>query len=193
MLLIARHSATHLNEEQRYQGWTNAPLSDMGIDQAKALGATIKSKSIAPDLILSSDLTRAVQTVINAEFNSFHEQHQELRELNYGHFEGLTKGEAMHTFPDEFNLRENSKWTHPCPSGESLSILEQRIKKCNIFKVILEFISSDNCCLLIGHFNVNKVIWKNINNFTIESHKNFEQGHGDLFIYQGSEKKISLF
>ncbi|WP_110111906.1 histidine phosphatase family protein [Bacillus sp. CGMCC 1.16541] len=78
-----RHGLTNANKEKRYVGWSDVSLCIDGIDKLK------KSKLIInpPDFIVSSDLTRCVETANllfpgTSSILSFH-----WREMNFGHWE----------------------------------------------------------------------------------------------------------
>ena len=58
-LMLVRHGESTWNAEHRLQGQADPPLSELGREQALALQDFLDG---VPDLRLSSDLTRAVQT-----------------------------------------------------------------------------------------------------------------------------------
>jgi glucosyl-3-phosphoglycerate phosphatase len=57
-----------------------------------------------PDALVSSDLTRALDTAsaVSAEAGYDIAVDQRLREINLGHWQGLTRAEARDRFPDEY-------------------------------------------------------------------------------------------
>ena len=59
-LLIVRHAETTWNAEHRWAGHSDPPLSDLGREQAVALGAAHVGSGI--DRVVASDLGRAVAT-----------------------------------------------------------------------------------------------------------------------------------
>ncbi len=61
-LLIIRHGQSEWNLEQRWQGWKNAPLTDLGVHQARERAATLVESGFRPVVVHSSDLGRARQT-----------------------------------------------------------------------------------------------------------------------------------
>jgi alpha-ribazole phosphatase len=87
-LFLVRHGETEWNRLGRYQGQSDIELNETGQEQARLLGRRLESELI--DAIYCSDLKRAGQTVepiasINGIKVTFTE---ELRELNFGDFEG---------------------------------------------------------------------------------------------------------
>lgn len=85
---LVRHGETAWNRERRLQGWTDIPLNDAGIFQARAAGKLLAGRRIAA--VLSSDLSRARQTaeLIAASVGVEVTIDQALRERNYGSAEG---------------------------------------------------------------------------------------------------------
>jgi broad specificity phosphatase PhoE len=61
-LLIIRHGESAWNLEGRWQGWHDAPLTELGLAQARERAAALVEAGFAPKLVHSSDLGRARQT-----------------------------------------------------------------------------------------------------------------------------------
>ncbi len=59
-LVLLRHGRTAWNAERRFQGQADPPLDDMGRVQAYEVAGLIAA--LAPDLLVSSDAARAMQT-----------------------------------------------------------------------------------------------------------------------------------
>lgn len=59
-VVLWRHGRTAWNLENRFQGATDVPLDEVGLDQARAGAPALAA--MGPSVILSSDLSRAVQT-----------------------------------------------------------------------------------------------------------------------------------
>lgn len=57
---LARHGQTELNRDSRVQGWSDAPLTPVGLVQANALRAQLMDTPL--DAVVSSTLLRAVTT-----------------------------------------------------------------------------------------------------------------------------------
>lgn len=66
-IYVFRHGETDWNAERRFQGHTDIPLNQKGEEQAKNLQKIMAQ--FRPELILSSDLTRALQTAQIASHN----------------------------------------------------------------------------------------------------------------------------
>jgi glucosyl-3-phosphoglycerate phosphatase len=101
-LLLLRHGRTAWNAERRFQGHADPPLDDVGRAQAYEVAALMAM--LRPDLVVSSDAARAVQTAepISAALRLEIRADARLRERSLGHWEGLTRDEVRDRYPDEY-------------------------------------------------------------------------------------------
>ncbi|PEA55093.1 histidine phosphatase family protein [Bacillus pseudomycoides] len=96
-LYITRHGKTMLNVSGRVQGWADSPLVETGVEVAKNLGNGLKDIHFVD--AYSSDSGRAIETAnlvlkYSEQSTLKLEQRKDLRELNFGIFEG-DKNENM--------------------------------------------------------------------------------------------------
>lgn len=101
-LVVLRHGRTTWNAQRRFQGQLDPPLDDVGRVQAYEVAGMVAG--LEPDLLVSSDATRCVQTAqLIADLCAL-ELHAEprLRERSLGHWEGLTRAEVADAYPDEY-------------------------------------------------------------------------------------------
>jgi len=129
-LLAIRHGETEWNSEGRFQGHLNSALNQEGLAQANALGARLANERF--DLLLSSDLGRALQTAGAIAMSTGHEILVEprLRERNMGIFQGLTATEARSRYPDEYARFRSNDPDYVIPDGESMRQLLERSVAC---------------------------------------------------------------
>jgi len=118
-LLVIRHGETVWNEEKRYQGYGDSPLTETGRNQVAALGR--RMEKIRFDALISSDLGRAQQT---ASIIADHTGHSvaidsRLRERNYGVLEGLTVPEIKAKYSEVFDQLNSDDPDYIIPEGES--------------------------------------------------------------------------
>ncbi len=101
-VVIWRHGRTGWNLSKRFQGSTDVPLDDVG--RAQAARAARMLATLEPDLIISSDLSRARETAdILAGFTDCDVLiDPSLRETYAGGWEGLTDVEIRAQFADEW-------------------------------------------------------------------------------------------
>ncbi len=94
-LLLVRHGETDWNAEGKLQGHSDRPLNDFGRRQANALADRLEGEEIAA--IYSSDLARAKETaeILGARVGVAVVVDPDLREKNWGSWEGLTGDERL--------------------------------------------------------------------------------------------------
>jgi len=135
-LLLARHGETDWNRARRWQGHADRPLTDHGRAQAAALGDRLAD--IALDAVYSSDLRRARETAEAVALPHGLDviELPELREVDVGSWEGLTRDEAESRFPDGFRrwLAGGTGWE----DGETYAEMSRRVL------AVVERIASDH-------------------------------------------------
>ncbi|WP_030397437.1 MULTISPECIES: histidine phosphatase family protein [Kitasatospora] len=101
-IVLWRHGQTSWNLESRFQGTTDIELTEEGVLQARRAARMLSG--LRPDLLVSSDLSRARRTADElAEVTGLDVQHHEgLRETYAGSWQGLTNAEIRARFPGEF-------------------------------------------------------------------------------------------
>jgi probable phosphoglycerate mutase len=101
-IILLRHGRTAWNAERRFQGQANPPLDDVGRRQAYEVAPLIAA--LRPDVLISSDADRAVQTAepIAAVTGLELFVDARLRERSLGHWEGLTRADVQQRYPEEF-------------------------------------------------------------------------------------------
>lgn len=99
--MLLRHGRTVHNADGVIQGQLDTPLDDVGMSQAGAVARVFASWR--PDVLLSSDLARAVVTAeaIGRQTGVTPVLDARLRELHLGAWQGLTSDQAQARFPEE--------------------------------------------------------------------------------------------
>lgn len=119
---FVRHGESLSNRAQRWQGQGDSPLSELGRTQARALGKRLAGRRF--DRVISSDLTRAVETASATGF-AF-ERDASFREFDVGRWEGLTREEVEARYPDEIERLKRGE-DIPMGGGESYSQFSARV------------------------------------------------------------------
>ncbi|MGH9017079.1 MAG: histidine phosphatase family protein [Acidimicrobiales bacterium] len=110
-LVAVRHGSTAWSEALRHTGRSDLPLEPEGEHQARMLGRRLAGHRFA--LVLTSPLARARDTGALAGFPGA-EVDDDLREWDYGAYEGLTTADIRIEHPDW------SLWRDGVPEGETL-------------------------------------------------------------------------
>ena len=98
-LVLIRHGQSAWNLENRFTGWWDVELTDLGIAEAKAAGALMAARGLDFDLCFTSFQTRAIKT-LNLALEEMRrlwlpvEKHWRLNERHYGGLTGLDKAET---------------------------------------------------------------------------------------------------
>jgi len=118
--VLWRHGQTVWNAERRFQGQSDIPLDQTG--QAQADRAARLLAGLRPDLIVSSDLSRAASTAAAlARLTGLEVTlDKDLRERHGGCWEGLTDTEIRTRYP-----AEHASWNPP--DGEPSLVVAERV------------------------------------------------------------------
>lgn len=128
IVYLVRHGETDWNQDGRIQGHTDVPLNDRGRRQAAALAGRLAAVPL--DVIHTSDLsrTRATAEVIAARQPGRVSlvTTPELRECNYGLWEGLTRAEVAVRFAEDWENWNRRRLTASPTGGEDFLALTRR-------------------------------------------------------------------
>jgi probable phosphoglycerate mutase len=117
-IVAVRHGETEWSQSGRHTSGTDLPLLPIGRERATHLDKPLSRWTYAS--VLCSPLLRARETCELAGYGSVAVEFDELREWNYGAYEGLTTPEIRSGRPD-WRL-----WRDGCPAGESAAEVQQR-------------------------------------------------------------------
>lgn len=146
-LFLVRHGRTALTEARRISGGSgeDPSLSVAGLNDAEAVAAAIaqigRSGPFAhldsPVVVVSSPMNRARETaqVIAAQIGASVEIIEELREISFGDWDGLTSDE-VNAQDHELYTSWKGSWEVSPPNGESLAVFDDRISVAR--RLILE-------------------------------------------------------
>ena len=105
-LVLMRHGESQWNLENRFTGWTDVDLTDLGRDQARKAGQLLKEQGYEYDIAFTSVLKRAIRTLwialdaMDAMYLPIHNNWR-LNERHYGALQGLNKAETAAQYGDE--------------------------------------------------------------------------------------------
>jgi alpha-ribazole phosphatase len=154
-IYLVRHGKIQLPDDQRrYIGHYEAPLDEMGIQQARCLQQRLEGVPLTA--VYCSDLSRSLGTaeiiVDDRDVPIF--TRQDLREIHLGEWEGRTFADIEQRFPDEFRKRGSDIVKFRISGGESFADCNKRV--LTAFRDILK--TSTGNILVVGHAGVNRII-----------------------------------
>jgi 2,3-bisphosphoglycerate-dependent phosphoglycerate mutase len=105
-IVLLRHGESEWNRENRFTGWTDVPLSEKGVGEARAAGTVLAKEGFSFDRAFTSVLKRAIKTLWLAleEMDEMYvptEFSWRLNERHYGGLQGLNKAETAKKFGDD--------------------------------------------------------------------------------------------
>jgi broad specificity phosphatase PhoE len=127
-LLVIRHGHAVGNAEHRFIGQTDVPLDALGRIQAQALTERLKGFPI--DRIVSSDLSRAIDTItpLADAIGLPIEPDIRLREISNGEWSGLLPGEISVRWPELWTAYRTGEDVLR-PGGEQWALVRERVVK----------------------------------------------------------------
>jgi 2,3-bisphosphoglycerate-dependent phosphoglycerate mutase len=105
-IVLMRHGESQWNLENRFTGWTDVDLTDLGREQARKAGQMLKDQGYEFDIAFTSVLKRAIRTLwialdaMDAMYLPVHNNWR-LNERHYGALQGLNKAETAAQYGDE--------------------------------------------------------------------------------------------
>lgn len=145
LLLLVRHGETEWSRSHRHTGRTDVPLTERGQQEAMMLGARLRDRIF--QRVLTSPLARATETCRLAGFADRAEARYELREWDYGGYEGRTTAEIRAEQPGW------SVWRDGAPGGESPWDVGRRADR-----VLLELRAQTGDVLVFAHGHLLRVL-----------------------------------
>jgi len=98
-VVMIRHGESEWNKENKFCGWFDADLSELGIQEAVTGGQMLKEKGFEFDICFTSVLKRAIKTLFHIQDQMDNHwlpvtRHWRLNERMYGALQGLNKAET---------------------------------------------------------------------------------------------------
>lgn len=105
-IVLLRHGESTWNKENRFTGWTDVDLTELGVSEARAAGQLLRHEGYVFDQAFTSVLKRANKTlnIVLEELDALWlpvEHSWRLNERHYGALQGLNKAETAAQYGDE--------------------------------------------------------------------------------------------
>lgn len=160
IIYLVRHGETTWNRAGRLQGQLDAPLTDVGVTQARAMGQTL-AELLADQVYTfhASPLGRTQQTaalIADAIGHDFFDIRMDARlmEITLGDHDGYTGwGDWKRENPEMAAVRDADPWNYQHPNGESSQMLQDRLRP-----VLAEWGAAGGVHVVVAHGVVNKIL-----------------------------------
>jgi broad specificity phosphatase PhoE len=128
-LLAIRHGETAWSRERRFAGSKDIPLTADGRRQGAALAQALAGTSIAA--VYASPLVRARESAepVASALGLPLGFEPDFREMCFGDWEGLTRDEVSHSFPDDYAVWRATPDRFARPGGETLPAVADRVAR----------------------------------------------------------------
>lgn len=177
-LILIRHGQTELNANRVYFGRLDPSLNTVGLEQIKYTREKFIEYNY--DKIYSSPLKRAKETAEICNHLSLEiEYSNELMEIDFGIFEGLTYEEIVEKYPVEIKKAEKEWQTYDYETGESLKEMQKRVVG---FLSKLDFSKTN---VLVAHWGVINCILSHYMSGNLDSYWKFKVENGGIAILEG--------
>ncbi|MEV5320136.1 histidine phosphatase family protein [Streptomyces sp. NPDC052687] len=153
-LLLVRHGETEWSRSGRHTGLTDVPLTERGREEARRLLPLIRSYKVATAFV--SPLGRARET---AELIGLRDARvdEDLREWDYGGYEGITTVDIQRERPGWFLFRDGVAPGPPEHPGETPEQVGERADRV-LAKVDAALADTEGCGVLVAHGHFLRVL-----------------------------------
>ena len=131
-VVLLRHADTTLSPERRFSGVGSSDLglSAAGRDQARQAANAALLRGRPFTTIVSSPLIRCQETaeIVAAALGVPISIDHDLREMDFGLWEGLTFDEVQERYPEDLQRWKQSAWASPSGSSETFAAVANRMR-----------------------------------------------------------------
>ncbi len=139
-LILMRHGRSLADDENKFEGRYDSPLTDVGRQQAFERAEKLRASGLKPDLVIASTLVRAAETgkILAQALGSPFETDPDWMEMNNGPLAGLTYEEGNACFPqpafrnpyEPFHGSGESDWQIYCRAARAVDNIVRRGLGC---------------------------------------------------------------
>lgn len=186
-LILIRHGQSVWNAENRFTGWVDTPLSELGRAEAHKAGQRLAAEGVRVDVAFTSTLRRAIDTgaIVLDELGQPDLQQIQAWELNERFYGALTGRDKAQT-AEEFGADQVKIWRRsydiPPPGGESLKDTADRTIPY-FLREVLPQATGEQVVLVAAHGNSLRSIVKELDGLDAEGIIGVEIGTAIPLIY----------
>jgi 2,3-bisphosphoglycerate-dependent phosphoglycerate mutase len=200
-VIVIRHGESIWNQDSKFTGWTNIPLTNKGKVDATNIGLRLIKNNLIPNIIFSSVLERAIDTsniikdVIDSKDIPIHTSWR-LNEKHYGTLEGIPRNYIRNLYGDKFTqlMRKSFSMKPPIIKNYSYTETYPIYKNCYFKKIkngeskenvlnrllpyfendILFTLSENKLPLIVTHKHTLRVLMKHLLKMSDEDFENYD-------------------
>jgi 2,3-bisphosphoglycerate-dependent phosphoglycerate mutase len=184
-LVLVRHGQSLWNQENRFTGFVDVPLTEQGRNEARKAAEALQGLKF--DVAYTSALTRAQQTLAilleTLKQSPPVIRDAALNERHYGDLQGLNKADAA----KEFGEKQVHVWRRsfdvPPPNGESLEMTAKRVLPFYDRAIAGDLRQGKNV-LVVAHGNSNRSLVMRLDKLSGETVVGLELATGVPLIYE---------
>ena len=195
-LVLIRHGQSQWNLENRFTGWVDIPLTEVGRDEARRGAALIRQLRF--DRAFTSSLRRAQETLdiildVIGQRDLPVERDPALNERHYGALQGLNKSEMarkygerqVHLWRRSYDVAPPKDKTEWNPDGISESLKDTAARTLPYFhEKILPLVKAGQTILVVAHGNSLRAIVMALDQMTKEQVLELNIATGPPIIYE---------
>lgn len=184
-IYLVRHGQVVNHHEFRYNGHYDVDITDEGVSQMNRLSDFLAENDHGEkvEAVYSSDLQRSVKgaEIIGARLGVEPVLTADLREINLGRWDGLTREEGASRFPDEAHITFQDLATTRITGGENFE--DVRARALPAFEGIVKK-HSGSSVVIVAHGGVNRVILCHVMGLDYKNFFTMEQEYGCLNVIE---------
>jgi probable phosphoglycerate mutase len=180
-VLFLRHGATDYQDDRIYKAEDDPHLNGAGLGQGKELARWLGGQDISAIYVSPTARTRQTAEPIVLELGLKAELKPDLRERDFGVWEGLTFGEIENRYPEGFSAWKKDPISYKPEGGESILDLKRRLQ------VQLDGIISkhlDQRVLVVSHVGPIRVAMTSALGMPVENYRRIN-------IFYGSASRVN--
>ncbi len=194
LLVLVRHGQSEWNLKNLFTGWKDPGLTEQGVAEAKAAGASLRKLGLSFDVAFTSVLSRAQKTLTlmleeigQPKLETFKDA--ALNERDYGDLSGLNKDDARKRWGEEqVHIWRRSYDVAP-PGGESLKDTAARVLPYYL-EYILPRVMSGRRVLVSAHGNSLRALVMVLDHLDTKSILKLEIATGEPLLYRLGEDTL---
>lgn len=173
--ILVRHVETIANANKQYIGWKESEITEDGKKQILNLRKNFKDENV--DYIYSSPLRRTltVAEVISEILNKKIIIEDDLKEMNFGIFEGKDYKQVIKDHELEWNQWTKDYKNYEIPQGESVDLVYKRVTK-----FIDKIKNKDESILIVTHGGIIHTIITYLLDLSIDDRWHFKITPGTI-------------